>query len=78
VAPFDAEQARQVITEMIDHLSNFDPSAGDCLETNRAVLRALWAGEPFAKFEQQVDSFAFPDALAALQQVTKKRGLFPA
>ena len=74
-APLDAEQAKQAITEMIRHLSNFDPTAGDCLETNRDVFRSLLPGESFAAFEQQVDGFAFADALAELQEAAKKKGL---
>ena len=77
-SPLDAEQTKRVITEMIRHLSNFDPAAGDCLETNQDIFRSLLPGESFAAFEQQVDSFAFADALAGLQEAAKKKGLIPA
>jgi len=78
VTPLDAQQAGQVIAEMIGHLNNFDPAAGDCLETNRTVFRALLPGESFITFKQQVDGFAFADALAGLEQVAKEKGLLSA
>jgi CheY-like chemotaxis protein len=77
-APLDAEQAKQVVTEMISHLNNFDPAASECLEANRNVFRSVLPGESFAAFEQQVDGFAFADALAGLQEAAKKKGLLPA
>ena len=74
-APVDLEQAKRVVQEMIAHLNNFDPTAGECLEGNREVFRALLPEETFVSFEQQVGSFAFADALAQLQQGAKEKGL---
>jgi two-component system sensor histidine kinase/response regulator len=76
-APVDPELAKRVVREMITHLNNFDPAAGECLETNRDVFRALLPGEAFMSFEQRVGSFALADALARLQQVAKEKGLLP-
>lgn len=76
-APLDLEQAKRAVQEMIAHLNNFDPAAGDCLEANRDVFRALLPGETFVSFEQQVGSFSFADALAQLQQGAKEQGLLP-
>ena len=74
----DADQARQVITEMIGHLNNFDPAAGDCLEANRDVFRTLLPGTAFTTFEEQLGSFAFADALAGLEHAAKEKGFLPA
>jgi hypothetical protein len=77
-AALDSERAKQVITEMISHLNNFDPAAGDCLEANQDVFRTLLPAEAFAAFEQQVSGFAFADALAGLQHAVQEKGLLPA
>jgi two-component system, sensor histidine kinase and response regulator len=74
-AALDAERAKQVITEMISHLNNFDTAAGDCLEANQDVFRTLLPGEAFAEFEQQVSGFAFEDALSGLQHAAQEKGL---
>jgi PAS domain S-box-containing protein len=78
VVPVDPERARQVIAEMMGYLNNFDPTAGECLEANRNVFQWLCPGESFAAFEQQVNEFAFGDALAGLEQAAKKKGLLSA
>jgi hypothetical protein len=74
----DAAQAKQVVTEMIGHLNNFDPTAGDCLEAHRDVFQSVLPAESFASFERQVGDFAFADALAGLEEAAKKKGLLPA
>jgi two-component system sensor histidine kinase/response regulator len=73
----DPELARRVVPEMIAHLNNFDPAAGECLEAHRDLFRALLPGETFAAFEQQVAGFAFAEALAALQPAAAQQGLLP-
>ena len=62
---------------MIRHLSNFDPAAGDCLETNQDVFRSLLGGESFTALEQQMDRFAFDDALAGLQEAARRERIPP-
>jgi signal transduction histidine kinase/DNA-binding response OmpR family regulator/HPt (histidine-containing phosphotransfer) domain-containing protein len=76
-APIDPEKLKQVVSEMISHLNNFDPAASDCFEKNRAVFRAVLSAESFSGFEQQVGSFAFGDALAQLEPAAKEKGLLP-
>jgi HPt (histidine-containing phosphotransfer) domain-containing protein len=73
----DPAQARNVIAEMIGHLNNFDPTAGDCLEAHKDVFRSVLPADSFATFEQQVGDFAFGDALAGLQEAARKKGLLP-
>ena len=77
-APVDLEQAKKVVQEMITHLNNFDPAAGECLEANPDVFRTLLPGEKFVSFEQQVAGFSFADALAQLQQAATEHGFLPA
>ncbi len=77
-APRDPEELRRIVGEMISHLNNFDPAASDCFEKNRAVFHALLSAESFSRFEQQVGSFAFGDALAQLEPAAKEKGLLPA
>ncbi len=47
-AALDPVQARRILQEMIAHLNNFDPTAGDYLETHREVFRALLPAEGLA------------------------------
>jgi HPt (histidine-containing phosphotransfer) domain-containing protein len=74
-APLDLERAKPVVEEMLSHLNNFDPAAGECLEANRGVFHALLSAEAFARFEQHINGFAFGDALAQLQPAAKGKGL---
>jgi erythromycin esterase-like protein len=73
----DLEQAKKVVQEMITHLNNFDPAAGECLEANLDVFQTLLLGEKFVSFEQQVAGFSFADALAQLQQAATEHGCLP-
>jgi two-component system sensor histidine kinase/response regulator len=74
----DLEHAKRVVQEMIAYLNNFDPAAGECLETNSEVFRALFPGEQYASFEQQISGFAFAEALAQLEPAAKEKGFLPA
>jgi two-component system sensor histidine kinase/response regulator len=71
----DPVQVRQVVEEMISHLNNFDPAAGECLEAHRDLFRAWMPGSAFESFEERVGAFAFDDALALLQSAAKEQGL---
>jgi len=68
------EQVKRVVLEMIAHLNNFDPAAGECLEANRDVFRTLLGAEKFSGFEQKVSGFAFAEALAQLEPAAKEKG----
>jgi hypothetical protein len=43
----------------------------DFIETNRAVLRPLFAGETWTQFETLIQSYAFADAQAQLEQAVR-------
>jgi two-component system sensor histidine kinase/response regulator len=73
----DPAQAARVVREMLGHLNQFDPAAGDCLEANREVFRVILSGEKFSSFEQQVGGFAFSEALALLEPAAQEKGLLP-
>lgn len=73
-APLDPERERLVLQEMTAYLNNFDPAAGECLEANNDVFRALLPDQ-FDTFERQIGNFAFADALATIQQVMKEKGV---
>ena len=62
----DSAQMKSVIEQMTGYLAEFDAAASDCLEANRDVFAALFSTEEFAKFEQQVQGYAFGEALARL------------
>jgi len=76
-AALDPGRARPVVEEMLGHLGNFDPAAGDCLEAGRAVFRALLPGEAFAAFESRIAGFEFADAHERLARAAKERGVLP-
>jgi PAS domain S-box-containing protein len=73
--PLDPAQAKRVIQEMIAHLNNFDPAAGDTFEAHAGVFRALFPAAVFATFQQQIEGFAFAEALALLQSAAIEKGL---
>jgi len=57
-----------VVEEMTRHLAEFDAAASDCLETNRGVFASLFSAEQLREFEQQVEGYAFGEALAQLER----------
>ena len=63
---------------MIAYLNNFDPAASECFEAHGDVFRTLFPAEQYARFEQQIGSFAFAEALAQLEPAAKEKGLLPA
>ncbi|MCL4179675.1 MAG: Hpt domain-containing protein, partial [Verrucomicrobia bacterium] len=75
IEPLDPAQAKRVIQEMIAHLNNFDPAAGDTFEAHAGVFRALFPAAVFATFQQQIEGFAFAEALALLQSAAIEKGL---
>jgi two-component system sensor histidine kinase/response regulator len=62
----DPAQMKSVIEQMTSYLAEFDAAACDCLEANRGVFAALFSTEEFGRFEQQVQRYAFGEALAQL------------
>jgi hypothetical protein len=64
-------QLKLVLEEMTRHLAEFDAAACDCLEANRGVFASFFSAEEFGKFEQQVQGYAFGEALAQLNQAAR-------
>jgi two-component system sensor histidine kinase/response regulator len=64
----DPAQLKLAVEQMTRHLAEFDAAASDCLEANRGVFASLFSVEEFGKFEQQVQGYAFGEALAQLEQ----------
>ncbi len=67
-APADPEKIRTTVSLMRKHLGEFDAAAGDCLENNRDLFRALFAAADFAQFEQYVNGYAFGEAQTMLEK----------
>ncbi len=67
----DPAQLKMVVEQMARHLAEFDAAASDCLEANRGVFASLFSAEEFGKFEQQVQGYAFGEALAQLEQAAR-------
>jgi two-component system sensor histidine kinase/response regulator len=64
----DPAQMKLVVEQMTRYLAEFDTAASDCLEANRGVFASLFSTEEFGRFEQQVQGYAFGEALAQLEQ----------
>jgi two-component system sensor histidine kinase/response regulator len=75
--PIDPARSKARVEEMMSHLHSLDSAAGECLEANRDVFRALLPGDSYTRFEESVNGFAFAEALAQLQAVAKEKGLLP-
>jgi hypothetical protein len=67
----DPAQLQLVVEQMTRHLAEFDAAACDCLEANRGMFASLFSAEEFGKFEQQVQGYAFGEALAQLEQAAR-------
>jgi len=71
----DAAQSRESATTLRTLLSDLDPAAIDYLETNRAMLRPLFAVAEWPAFEDLVRGYAFADAQSQLEQALKPDGV---
>jgi two-component system sensor histidine kinase/response regulator len=67
----DPAQLKLVVEQMTRYLAEFDAAASDCLEANRGVFASLFSTEEFGRFEQQVQGYAFGEALAQLEQAAR-------
>ncbi|MFN0126973.1 MAG: response regulator [Verrucomicrobiales bacterium] len=74
----DSVPAGPIVAEMLAHLGNFDPAAGDSLEAHRAVFQTLMSAEAFAAFAREIGDFAFSEAQARLETAARDKGLLPA
>jgi two-component system sensor histidine kinase/response regulator len=66
--PIEPTRLRAVVEQMCAYLAEFDSAAADFLAGNREVLSSVFSPTEFARFEQLVQAYSFPDALAQLQQ----------
>jgi two-component system sensor histidine kinase/response regulator len=67
-ATVNPAQSRAAAGQLIKLLSEFDPSAADFVEANRAALRPLFAAEAWAQFEKLVQGYAFAEAKNHVEQ----------
>lgn len=74
-ATADLGQLKTVVPLMCKQLSEFDAAAGDCLENNRELLRAIFANADFAQFEKHVQDYAFAEARNLLEKAASGLGL---
>jgi two-component system sensor histidine kinase/response regulator len=74
-AALDDGQIRAFLREMVAHLNNFDPAAGDLFGKHRDSLRSFFTPQDFESIDKQIGSFAFADALATLQRAARQKGI---
>jgi hypothetical protein len=56
-------------------LSEFDPAAVECLDSDGARFQALFDPATLTEFEQHVAGYAFTEAQALLDQAVRARGI---
>jgi two-component system, sensor histidine kinase and response regulator len=66
--PADSSQTRAVGAQLVKLLSEFDPGAEEFIEVNQPVLHPLFPGDSWSQFTQLVQSYAFAEAQAQLEQ----------
>jgi hypothetical protein len=69
----DAARTREAAAELATMLADLDPGAADFVETNKDVLRPLFADGAWAEFERLVESYSFSDAQARLAQALESQ-----
>ncbi len=67
----DPVKSREAAAQLLKLLGEFDPGAGDFIETNQAALRPLFAGEAWMQFEKLAQGYSFADAQAQLENALK-------
>ena len=70
-APMNPAQSREAAVQLIQLLSEFDPSAADFIEANHAALGPLFADGTWRQFEKLVQGYSFADAQTQLEQALK-------
>jgi two-component system sensor histidine kinase/response regulator len=73
--PIDPAQMQPIVVQILKQLAEFDTAAAESLETNRATLASLFSAGDFARFEKQVQDYAFGEAQALLEQAAASHGL---
>ena len=71
----DPEMIRGTVVRMTRYLSEFDPAAADCLESDLSQFQALFDAATFAQFEQYINNYAFTEARTLLDQAARDRGI---
>ena len=71
ITQVDPAQSRDAAATLTALLSELDPAAIECLESNYAALRPLFADTTWPVFEDLVRGYAFADAQAQLELALK-------
>jgi PAS domain S-box-containing protein len=74
-SPLDPEKVLPIVQQLIGFLDSFDSTAGDCLESNTALLLPLFGAADFPAFQKDVENFAYSDAIMKLREAATKQGL---
>ena len=71
----DPVMIRETVVRMTRYLGEFDPAAADCLASDLSQFQALFDAATLAQFEQHINSYAFTEARALLEQAARDRGI---
>jgi len=74
-AVVDPAMIRETVVRMTRFLSEFDPAAVECLDSDGARFQALSDPATLTEFEQHVAGYAFTEAQALLDQAVRARGI---
>jgi HPt (histidine-containing phosphotransfer) domain-containing protein len=70
--PVDPAVSREAAAQLTKLLLEFDPKAEEFIQGNQPALRALFAAEAWAEFEDKVQNYSFSEAQAMLEGALKK------
>jgi CheY-like chemotaxis protein len=68
----DATQIQAAIQQMQQYLAEFDAAAVDYLDAQSALFRALFPPAAFAEFQHSVETYAFAEAMARLDEAGRQ------
>jgi two-component system sensor histidine kinase/response regulator len=74
-AVVDPAMIRETVVRMTRFLSELDPAAVECLDSDGARFQALFDPATLTEFEQHVAGYAFTEAQALLEQAVRARGI---
>jgi PAS domain S-box-containing protein len=71
-AAVDPVAARAAAMQLTKLLFDFDPGAGQFVETNRDTLRSLFSSDSWTDFEKLIQNYAFSEAQTRLESVIQQ------
>ena len=74
-AAADPVTIRDAVTRMMRCLSEFDPAAVECLDSDHSAFRAVFDAATLTQFERHINGYAFAEAQILLNEAMLARGI---